>query len=99
MLSKRYVSIQVQGSCFYYPLATRCGVVCLIIKLAKHVHYDERINPIDYGGQWSKIKVTIDIFGNKLVNKINNKPLCALTLNLAYMLAIVRGLTLLISIY
>ena len=71
-------------------------VVCLFIKLGRHVHYDERMNPIDFGDQRSKVKVTIDIYGNKLVNKIETKPLCASPSNLAYKLAIVRGWTLLI---
>ena len=67
--------------------------MCLFIKLGRHVYYDERMNPIDFGGQRSKVKVTIDIYGNKLVNKIKTKPLCASSSNLAYsyMLAIVRG--------
>ena len=52
-------------------------VVCLFIKLGRHVHYDERINPIDFGGQRSKVKVTIHIYGNKLVITIEAKPLCA----------------------
>ena len=38
-------------------------VVCLFIKLGRHVHYDERMNPIDFGDQRSKVKVTIDIYG------------------------------------
>ena len=66
-------------------------VVCLFIKLGRHVHYDERMNPIDFGGQRSKVKVTIDIYGNKLVDKIETKPLCASPSYLAYKLAIVRG--------
>ena len=49
--------------------------------------------PIDFGGQRSKVKVTIDIYGNKLVNMIETKPLCAPSSNLADMLAIVRGWT------
>ena len=52
------------------------------------------MNPIDFGGQ--KVKVTIDIYINKLVNMIETKPLGAFSSNLAYMLAIVRGWTLLI---
>ena len=71
-------------------------VVCLFLKLGRHVHYNERMNPSDFGGQRSKIKVTIDIYGNKLVNKIETKPLCASPSNFEYMLAILRGLTLLI---
>ena len=38
---------------------------------------------IDFGGQRSKVKVTIDIYGNKLVNTIKTKPLCAFSSNLA----------------
>ena len=71
-------------------------VVCLFIKLGRHVHYDERMNPIDFGDQRSKVKVTIDIYRIKLVNKIETKPLYASPSNLAFKLAIVRGWTLLI---
>ena len=64
-------------------------VVCLFIKHGRHVHYDERTNPIDF---WrSKVKVTIDIHGIKLVNTIENKPSCAFSSNLAGMLTMVRG--------
>ena len=35
------------------------------------------MNPIDFGGQRSNVKVTIEMYGNKLVNMIENKPLCA----------------------
>ena len=28
------------------------------------------MNPIDFGGKRSKVKVTMDIYGNKLVNTI-----------------------------
>ena len=68
----------------------------IFIKLGKHVHYDERMKPTHFGGQRTKVKVTIDIYGNKLVNTIETKPLCASSSNLVDMLAIVRGLTLLI---
>ena len=55
------------------------------------------MNPIDFGGQRSKVKVIIDIlvYGRKLVNMIETKLLCASS-NLADMLAIVTGWTLLI---
>ena len=65
--------------------------MCLFIKLGRHVHYDERMNSIDFGGQRSKVKVTIHIYGNKLVNTIEAKLLCSFSTNLADMLAIVRG--------
>ena len=38
----------------------------------------------------------MDIYGNKLVNTIENKPLCISSSNLADMLTMVRGWTLLI---
>ena len=40
------------------------------------------MNPIDFRGQRSKVKVTIDICGNKLVNL--TKLLCASLSNLAH---------------
>ena len=49
------------------------------------------MNPIDFGGQRSKVKVTMDIYRNKLVNTIETKPLCASRSNLAHILAMVRG--------
>ena len=38
----------------------------------------------------------MDIYGNKLVNKVDTKPLCISLSNLADMLTMVRGWTLLI---
>ena len=58
--------------------------------------HDERMNPIDFGGQRSKVKVTMDIYRNKLVNMIETKPLRISLSNLADMLTMVRGWTLLI---
>ena len=49
------------------------------------------MNPIDFGGQRSKVKVTIGIYGNKLVNTIETKPLCISSSNFADMLTMVRG--------
>ena len=54
------------------------------------------MNPIDFGGQRSKVKVTKDIYGNKLVNKKETKPLCISSSNFAEKLIMVRGWTLLI---
>ena len=51
------------------------------------------MGPIDFGGQRSKVKVTIDIYANKLVNMIETKPLCAYSSNLADKLTMVRGWT------
>ena len=55
------------------------------------MNHDERMNPIDFGGQRSKVKVTMDIYGNKLVNTIETKPLCISLSNLADIVTILRG--------
>ena len=49
------------------------------------------MNIIDFGGQRSKVKVTIDIYGNRLVNTIKTEPLCASSSNLADMFTMTRG--------
>ena len=54
------------------------------------------MNPIDFAGQRSKVKVTMDIYGNKVVNMIDTKPLCISLSYLADMLKMMRGWTLLI---
>ena len=54
------------------------------------------MNSIDFGGQRSKVKVTMDIYGNKLVNTIETKLLCISLSNLAEMLSMVRAWILLI---
>ena len=43
------------------------------------------MDPIDFGGQRSKVKVTMDMYGNKIANTIETK-LCASSSNLADML-------------
>ena len=43
-------------------------VACFFVKLGRHVNHDERMTPIDFGGQRSKVKVTMDIYGNKFLN-------------------------------
>ena len=70
--------------------------MCFLIKLGRHVNHDERMNPIDFGGQRSKVKVTMDIYGDKVVNAIETKPLCISSSNLGDMLTMMRGWTLLI---
>ena len=45
------------------------------VKLDKHVNHNKRMNPIDFGGQRSKVNVTMDLYGNKLVNRIETTPL------------------------
>ena len=54
------------------------------------------MNPIDFVGQRLKVKVTMDIYGNKLVNTVETKPLCISLSNLADILTMVREWTLLI---
>ena len=68
--------------------------MCFLIKLGRHVSHDERMHPIDFGEQRSKVKVTIGIYGYKLVNTMETKPLCISLSNLAGMLTMVRGWTL-----
>ena len=70
--------------------------MCFSIKLGIHVSHSKRMDLIDFGGQRSKVKVTIHIYGNKLVDTIETKTLCASSSNLLDMLAIVREWTLLI---
>ena len=84
------VCASVRGPCEHNRDYT---VACFFVKLGRH---DERMNPIDIGGQRSKVKVTMDINGNKLVNTIETKQLCISLSNLADMLTMVRGWTLLI---
>ena len=36
------------------------------------VHYDKEVTPIDFGVLISKVKVTIDIYGNKLAYTLEN---------------------------
>ena len=71
-------------------------VACFFVKLGRHVNHDKRMKPIDIGGQRSKVKVTMDIYGSQLVNTIETKPLCISLSSLADMLTTVRGWTLLI---
>ena len=39
-------------------------VVCFLIKLGRLVSNEERMDPIHFGGQRSKVKVTMDMFGH-----------------------------------
>ena len=65
--------------------------MCFLIKLGRHVSHGERMGPIAFEGQRSKVKVTMDIYGIKLVNTMETKPLCISLSNLADMLTMVRG--------
>ena len=58
-------------------------IACFFVKFGRNVKHDERMNTIDFGGQRSKVKVTMDIYGNKLVNMIETKPLCTSLSNLS----------------
>ena len=66
-------------------------VAYFFVKLGRHVNHDKRMNPIDFEGQRSKVKVTMVIYGNKLVNTIETLPLLISLSNLADMLTMVRG--------
>ena len=48
------------------------------------------MDPIDFEGQRLKVKVTIDIYDNNLVDMIETRPLCASSSNLADMLTVMR---------
>ena len=61
------VRLSVRGPCECDRVYT---VAYFFVKLGRHVNHDERMHPIDCGGQRSKVKVTMDIYGNKLVNTI-----------------------------
>ena len=61
------------------------------IKLGRHVNHGERMDLKDL-----EVKVTMDIYGNKLMNAVETKPLCISLSNLADMLTMVRGWTLMI---
>ena len=51
---------------------------------------------LEVRGQRSRVKVTLDIYGNKLVNRIETKPLCDSSSNLVERYAIVGGWAILI---
>ena len=72
--------------------------MCFFIKLGRHVSHGERMDPIDFEGQRSKVKVTMDIYGNKLVNMIETKPLCISSSNLADMLTMVNPIDLEVTV-
>ena len=65
-------------------------VAYFFVKLGRHLNHDDRKNAIDFGGQRSKVKVTMAIYGNKIVNTIETKPLCISLSNLADMLTMMR---------
>ena len=67
--------------------------MCFLVKLGRHVRHGEKMNPIDFGGQRSKVKVTMDVYGNKLVNMIETKLLCISLSYLADMLRMMMGRT------
>ena len=59
--------------------------VCFLIKLGRHINHNKMMNPIDFEGQRSK--VTMDMYGHKLVNMIETTPLCISSSNSAEMLS------------
>ena len=65
------------------------------IKLGKDVNLSKRMDPIVFR---SEVKVTMDIYGNKLVNMIETKPLCISLSNLADMLTKVNPIDLEVTV-
>ena len=47
--------------------------------------------PIDFQGQGSKVKVTMNMYGNNLVNTIETTPLSISSSNLAHILSMIGG--------
>ena len=86
--------MNIYGNKFVNTIATK--QLCFLIKFGRHVSHDERMNPIDFRGKRSKVKVTMEIYENKRVNMRETKPLCFSSSNLAKMLTMVSKWTLLI---
>ena len=78
----------VQGPCEHNRDYT---FAYFFVKVGRHANHDERMDPIDFGGQRSKVKVTMDIYGNKLVNTIETKLLRISLSKLADMFTMVKG--------
>ena len=51
-------------------------VSCFFLKLGRHVNHGKNMDPIYFGGHGSKVQVTMDIYGNMLVNTIATQSLC-----------------------
>ena len=66
------------------------------VKLGTLTTYDKRINPIDFQGQGSKVKVTRYILMLKLVNTIQTEPFQLGPSNLLHILLLIRRRHLLI---
>ena len=66
------------------------------VKLGTLTTYDKRMNPIDFQGQGSKVKVTRYILMLNLVNTIQTEPLKLGQSNLIHILLMTRGQHLLI---
>ena len=66
------------------------------VKLGSLTTYDKRMNPIDFQGQGSKVKVTRYILMLNLVNTIQTEPFQLGQSNLVHILLMIRGRHLLI---
>ena len=85
--SKVKVTIDIYGNNVVNTIGTKplCAfeydrdytIACFFVKLGRHVNHGKRMNPLNFGGHRSKVKVTMDIYGNNLVNTIATTPLCA----------------------
>ena len=65
-------------------------------KLGTHITYDKRMNPIDFQGHMSKVKVTRYTLLFNLVNTIQTEPFQLGPSNLVHILLMTRGQNLLI---
>ena len=68
--------------------------MCIFIKLGKHVNHDKRMKPIQFESLKSKVNVTLDLYSNNIVNRIESELFCASSSILAYILSLIRGYTL-----
>ena len=58
----------------------RNTILCLFIKLRRHVNYEERMNPIDFGDQRSRSQWIYNVCGNNLINTAETIVMCILKL-------------------
>ena len=91
--SKVKVTMDTYGNKLVNTLETKslCASRSNLADLLTMVRGWTLLNNVDFGGQRSRSQLTNMIYGNKLVNTIATKPLCAYTSNLADMLTMVRG--------
>ena len=75
----RFGSPDLYGKNLLDAIATE--PLCVSLSNLADINYDERMNPIDFFGQKSKVKVAMDIHGNNFVDTMETEPFCASSLN------------------